>query len=71
MNNRLVTTTIVETLGRNGAQKVDDLYKQVHKLHGDMERSLFEENLMVLELQGLIRVSNMARDQRRVELARG
>ncbi len=71
MNNRLVTTTIVETLGRNGAQKVDDLYKQVEKLHSDMERGFFEQNLMVLELQGLIRVSNMARDQRRVELARG
>lgn len=71
MNNRLLTTTIIETLERNGAQKVDDLYKQVCKLHSDMGRGPFEENLMVLELHGLIRVSNMTRDQRRVELARG
>jgi hypothetical protein len=71
LNIRLLTTTIVETLGRNGALKVDDLYKQVQKMHGDMERGSFEENLMVLELQGLIRVYAMARDQRRVELAKG
>lgn len=71
MNNRLVTTTIVETLERNGALKADDLYKQVNNLHSGLEKGLFEENLMVLELQGLIRVSDMARNQRRVELARG
>ncbi len=71
MNNRLVTTTIVETLGRNGAQKAEDLYKQVNKLHSGLERGLFEENLMALELQGIVRVSDMARNQRRVELARG
>ena len=71
MNIRLLTTTIVETLSRNGALKVDDLYKQVQKMHSDMERGSFEENLMVLELQGLIRVYSVARDQRRVELAKG
>jgi len=71
LNIRLLTTTIVETLSRNGALKVDDLYKQVQKMHSDMERGSFEENLMVLELQGLIRVYSVARDQRRVELAKG
>ena len=45
MNIRLLTTTIVETLGRNGALKVDELYKQVQKMHGDMEKGFFEENL--------------------------
>ncbi len=71
MNNRLVTTTIIETLGRNGALKADELYKQVQKLHSDLEKRSFEENLMVLELQGLVVVYSMARDQRRVELAKG
>jgi DNA-binding HxlR family transcriptional regulator len=71
LNNRLVTTTIIETLERNGARKFDDLYKQVQKLHHGLEMRYFEENLMVLELQGLIRVYSMARDQRRVELAKG
>lgn len=69
MNDRLVTSTIVETLGRNGALNVEDLYKSVKKLHGDMEMRPFNETLMVLELQGLIRVYNMTRDKRRVELA--
>lgn len=71
MNERLVTTTIIETLERNGALKVDDLFKQVQKLHSEVEKGVFEENLMALELQGLIRVHSMARDQRRVEMAKG
>lgn len=71
LNDRLVISTVVETLGRNGAQRVEDLYKSVKKLHSDVERRFFEETLMVLELQGLIRVYNMARDKRRVELAQG
>jgi DNA-binding PadR family transcriptional regulator len=71
MNGRLVTSTIVETLGREGAVKVDALYKTVRKLHSDVEKGAFEETLMALEVQGLIRVYNMTRGQRRVELVRG
>ncbi len=71
MNERLVTTTIIDTLRRDGALKVDDLFKQVQKFHSGVEKRFFEENLMVLELQGLIRVLSMTRDQRRVELAKG
>jgi hypothetical protein len=71
LNNRLVTTAIIEALGRNGAQKADDLYKQVQKIHSDLEKRSFEESLMALELQGLVTVYSMARDQRRVELAKG
>lgn len=68
MNERLLTSSIVEALERNGALKAEDLYKSVKKLHSDLERRVFEENLMVLELQGLIRVYSMSRDKRRVEL---
>ena len=71
MKNRLVSTTILEALGRNGAQKVDELFKQVQKFHGDLDRRFFDESLMALELQGLVTVYSMARDQRRVELAKG
>jgi DNA-binding HxlR family transcriptional regulator len=71
LNNRLVSTTILEALGRNGAQKVDELFKQVQKFHGDLDRRFFDESLMALELQGLVTVYSMARDQRRVELAKG
>lgn len=70
MKGRLVTSTIVETLNRNGALKVDELYKTVHRLHHDVEKNSFEEMLMVLEVQGLIRIYNMTRGQRRVELIR-
>lgn len=71
MNNRLVSSTILEALGRNGAQRVDELFKQVQKFHGDLDRRFFDESLMALELQGLVTVYSMARDQRRVELAKG
>jgi DNA-binding PadR family transcriptional regulator len=71
MNGRLVTSTIVETLSREGALKVDALYKTVHRLHSEVEKGSFEETLMELEVQGLIRVYNMTRGQRRVELVRG
>lgn len=71
MNDRLVITNIVETLGRNGALKMDDLFKSVKKLHGDVERRFFEETLMVLELQGIVRVYNISRGKSRVELVKG
>lgn len=70
MNDKLVTTTIVEALRRNGALEMGDLYKQVKKLHGEMGGRFFNEVLMTMELQGLIRVYSMAREKRRVELVR-
>jgi len=70
VNDRLVASTIVEDLDRNGAQELEDLYKSAQKLHADLDRRFFEETLMVLEIQGLIRVHSTGRDKRRVELAR-
>jgi len=71
LNERLFTSTIIEALGRNGALRVDELFKNVSKLHGDMDRRSFEETLMVMELQGLIRILSLTRDKRRVELVKG
>lgn len=71
MNDRLVASTIIEALDRNSALEVEDLYKSVGKLHSDIDRRFFEETLMGLEIQGLIRVLGMARNKRRIELARG
>ncbi len=71
MNTKLVPTTILETLERGGAQEFDDLYKQVGKMHGDLDERLFTDILMRLEIQGLVRVYHMARGKRRIELARG
>ena len=69
MNDKLVAPTIIEALDRNGALKAEDLFKSVVKLYSDLDRRFFEETLMGLEIKGLIRVSGMARDKRRVELA--
>ena len=70
MNDRLVASTIIETLSRNGALEEEELYKSVQKLHGDLDMRFFEETLMVLEIQVLIRVLGMARDKRRIELTK-
>jgi hypothetical protein len=71
VNERLVTTTVVDALGRNGALYVNDLYKSVHKLHSEMEKGAFEEILMLMELQGLLRVYKMPRGKRKAELTKG
>ena len=70
VNDRLIPTTIVDALGRSGALTVNSLYKRVKKLHGDLGSKFFNDTLMKMELQGLIRVYGMSRDKRRVELAR-
>ncbi len=70
MNERLVPITIIETLQRNGALELDSLYKAVSKLHGELDERFFEGLLMDLEIRGLIRVYNMARGKRRVELVK-
>ena len=49
---------------------MNSLYKRVKKLHGDLGSKFFNDTLMKMELQGLIRVYGMSRDKRRVELAR-
>jgi len=71
MNDRLVATTIVEALNRNGALGVEVLYKRVKKIHGDLGNQFFNKTLMTMELQGMIRVYSMSKEKRRVELARG
>ena len=49
MNDRLVATTIVEELGRNGTLGLEALYKKVKKLHGDMGGQFFNKTLMAME----------------------
>jgi hypothetical protein len=70
VNDRLIHTTIVEALGRSGALTLDSLYKKIKKLHGDPGSRFFNDTLMTMELQGLIKVYSMSKDKRRVELAR-
>ncbi len=70
VNDRLIPTTIFEALDRSGALTSDSLYKRVKKLHGDPGSKYFDDTLMTMELQGLIRVYRMSGDKRRVERAR-
>ena len=70
MNDRLIPITIIETLQRSGALEFDSLYKAVSKFHGELDERLFEDYIMELEIRGLIRVYNMARGKRRVELVK-
>ena len=70
MNERLIISTVVDALGRNGALYVDDLYKSVNKIHSGMEKGAFEELLMIMELQALIRVYKMPRGKRKAELTK-
>ena len=70
VNDRLIPTTIFEALGKSGALTADSLYKRVKKIHGDPGSKYFNDTLMTMELQGLVRVYRMSGDKRRVELAR-
>lgn len=71
MNNRLITSTIIEALNKSGALKISELFKSVHKIHSDLEKTYLNKILMIMELQGLIRVYNLTREKRRVELVKG
>jgi len=70
MNDRLIPITIIETLERSGALEFDSLYRAVSKIHGRLDKRNFEDLIMDLEIRGLIRVYNMARGKRRVELVK-
>ena len=48
----------------------DSLYRAVSKIHGKLDKRNFEDLIMDLEIRGLIRVYNMARGKRRVELVK-
>lgn len=70
MNEKLVALAVMDALKRNGAYENEELFKNVQKLHGDLERGLFDEILMMLEIQGMIRVYSLSREKRRIELTR-
>ena len=71
MNNRLIVSTIVEALGRNGALTIKDLMKNVAKLHTGVDERYLNDTLMTMELQGLVSVYQRTRGKRRVELTKG
>ena len=69
MDAKMIPSIIVESLGRSGAMEFDELFKAVQKLQSDLNQHDFNRTLMEMEIQGLIRVSKMARSKKRIELA--
>jgi DNA-binding HxlR family transcriptional regulator len=65
---KLMTSGIINALNRGGAMEFDELFKSVSKMHGDLDEKVLEGHLMEMEIQGLVRVSKMARGKRRIEL---
>ena len=68
MDFKLVTSEIINVLNRSGDQELDDLFKMVGKMHSDLDSKAFSSYLMEMEIQGLVRVSKMARGKRRIKL---
>ena len=69
LDHKLVSSAIIETLERSGALQFDELYGRVSRLHSEISESNFQDFLMELEIKGLIRVYDMARGIRRIEIA--
>jgi DNA-binding HxlR family transcriptional regulator len=69
IDEKLLPTTIIEQLERNGALKFDDLLKQVQKRYDGLNESELNTMLMKMEIQGLIRVYRIPKGKRRIELA--
>jgi len=69
MDAKLIPSTVVEALGKVGAQEFDELLKQVQKYQSDLNQTEFNRILMEMEIQGLVRVTKMAKGKRRIELA--
>ncbi len=68
MDAKLIPSTVVEALGKGGAQEFDELLKQVLKYQSDLNQTEFSRILMEMEVQGLVRVTKMAKGKRRIEL---
>ena len=69
MDEKLIPSTVVEALGKSGAMEFDDLLKQVQKYQNGINEVEFGYLLMDMEIQGLVRVTKMAKGKRRIELA--
>ena len=68
MDVKLIPSAIVESLQRNRGQEFEELFKAVQKLHSDLNQHDFNRTLMDMEIQGLIRVSRLARGKRQIDL---
>jgi len=70
VNRRLLESTIVEMLSRNGAQDFSSLLKFIKDRVQDADEEDLNRALMNLEVKGILRAYSTAKDKQRVELAR-
>ncbi|MFQ6075270.1 MAG: transcriptional repressor [Candidatus Bathyarchaeia archaeon] len=61
-------TTIVELLEKKGSSTDSNLYKELKVYHEELSSRTFNKTLMKLEIRGIIRVTSLTKNQRRVEL---
>lgn len=66
---KLLPSTIVDTLKRNGALKFDELHKRTKKRFNEISENDLERILMQMEIQGLVKVYHLPRGKKRIELA--
>jgi hypothetical protein len=71
VNRRLLESTIIEMLTKNGAQDFPSLLKSMKDRVQDMDEEDLNRALMNLEVRGILRVYSTAKDKQRVELVRG
>ncbi|MCW4053083.1 MAG: hypothetical protein NWE78_07750 [Candidatus Bathyarchaeota archaeon] len=61
-------TVIVELLQRKGPATDTDLLSMIKEVYSDLSFSVYNKELMRLEIEGLIHVSALTKGKRRVEL---
>ena len=66
---KLLPSTIVDTLKRNGALKFEELLKNTKKRFSGLTEKDLESILMKMEIQGLVKVYRLPRGKKRIELA--
>lgn len=71
INKRLLESTIVEMLERNGALDLSYIFKSLKDRFQDLDEDDLNRALMRLEVRGLLRVYSIAKDKQRIELVRG
>lgn len=65
---RPIYTAIIEQLERTGSLTRDELMKTLRETYGDLSVQELNKALMKMEIEGLIRVSQLARGKMMVEL---
>lgn len=71
VNKRLLESTIIEMLAKNGAQDFSNIFKFITDRFQKVDEGDLNRALMNLELRGILRVYHSSKDRQRVELVRG